>query len=33
MPADAMIVTGSRRAIDYFLGPITDRMRNAFHEE
>jgi HlyD family secretion protein len=33
MPANVMIVTGSRRAIDYFLGPITDRMRNSFHEE
>jgi HlyD family secretion protein len=33
MPADVMIVTGNRRAIDYFLGPITDRMRNSFHEE
>ena len=33
MPADVMIVTGSRRAIDYFLAPITDRIRNSFHEE
>jgi HlyD family secretion protein len=33
MPAEVMIVTGSRRAIDYFLGPITDRMRNSFREE
>lgn len=33
MPADVMIVTGSRRAIDYFLGPITDRMRYSFREE
>jgi HlyD family secretion protein len=33
MPADVMIVTGRRRAIDYFLAPITDRMRNSFREE
>jgi HlyD family secretion protein len=33
MPASVMIVTGNRRAIDYFLGPITDRMRNSFREE
>ena len=33
MPANVMIVTGRRRAIDYFLAPITDRMRNSFHEE
>lgn len=33
MPATVMIVTGSRRAIDYFLSPITDRMRNSFREE
>ncbi len=33
MPATVMIVTGSRRAIDYFLSPITDRMRNSFRED
>ena len=33
MPATVMIVTGTRRALDYFLGPITDRMRNSFREE
>ncbi len=33
MPATVMIVTGRRRAIDYFLSPITDRMRNSFREE
>jgi len=33
MPVEAMIVTGERRAIDYFLQPITDSMRRAFREE
>ena len=33
MPVEAMIVTGKRRAIDYFLEPITDSMRRAFREE
>jgi multidrug efflux pump subunit AcrA (membrane-fusion protein) len=33
MPAEIMIVTGERRAIDYFLGPLSDRMRRAFREQ
>lgn len=33
MPAEVMIVTGERRAIDYFIGPLTERMRRAFHEQ
>jgi HlyD family secretion protein len=32
MPAEVMIVTGERRAIDYFLTPFRDRMRRAFRE-
>jgi HlyD family secretion protein len=33
MPTEVMINTGSRRAIDYFVEPITSRMRRSFHEE
>ncbi|HET8728837.1 MAG TPA: HlyD family type I secretion periplasmic adaptor subunit [Alphaproteobacteria bacterium] len=33
MPAEVMIVTGERRAIDYFLAPITDGMQRALREE
>jgi HlyD family secretion protein len=33
MPAEVMIVTGERRAIDYFIAPLTDRMRRAFREQ
>lgn len=33
MPAEVFIVTGERRAIDYFLSPLLDRMRRAFHEK
>jgi HlyD family secretion protein len=33
MPAEVMIVTGERRAIDYFVAPLFDRMRRAFHEK
>jgi HlyD family secretion protein len=33
MPAEVMMVTGERRAIDYFVAPITDSMRRAFREE
>ncbi|HYH18758.1 MAG TPA: HlyD family type I secretion periplasmic adaptor subunit [Azospirillum sp.] len=33
MPADASIVLGERRAIDYLLSPLTDGMHKAFHEE
>lgn len=33
MPAEVMIVTGERRAIDYFVAPLWDRMRRAFREE
>ena len=33
MPVDVMIVTGSRRAIDYFLEPILRHLRRAFREQ
>jgi HlyD family secretion protein len=33
MPAEVMMVTGERRALDYFVAPITDSMRRAFREE
>jgi HlyD family secretion protein len=33
MPTEVMIVTGERRAIDYFVSPLFDRMRRAFHEK
>ncbi|MDA0991049.1 MAG: HlyD family type I secretion periplasmic adaptor subunit [Verrucomicrobia bacterium] len=33
MPAEVMIVTGERRAIDYFIAPLSDRMRRAFREQ
>jgi HlyD family secretion protein len=33
MPAEVMIVTGERRAIDYFVSPLYERMRRAFHEK
>jgi HlyD family secretion protein len=33
MPAEVMVVTGERRAIDYFVSPLFDRMRRAFHEK
>jgi len=33
MPAEVMIVTGSRVALDYFLSPITHSMQRAFREE
>ncbi len=33
MPAEVMIVTGERRAIDYFISPLYERMRRAFHEK
>ncbi len=33
MPADVLIVTGRRRAIDYFLEPLHQRMRHAFLED
>jgi HlyD family secretion protein len=32
MPAQVMLVTGARRAISYFIEPLTDRVRGAFHE-
>ncbi len=32
MPAEVMIVTGERRAFDYFITPFRDRMRRAFRE-
>lgn len=33
MPADVVIVTGERRAIDYLISPITDSMNRAFRED
>lgn len=33
MPAEVIIVTGERRAIDYFTSPISDRMRRSFREQ
>ena len=33
MPGEVIIITGQRRAIDYLLSPLTDRMRHAFREE
>lgn len=33
MPAEVFIVTGERRAIDYFLSPIVDSMRRSFRED
>jgi HlyD family secretion protein len=33
MPAEVMIVTGERRAIDYLVSPLFDRMRRAFKEK
>lgn len=32
MPAEVMIVTGKRKAMDYLLQPFRDRMRRAFRE-
>jgi len=32
MPAEVMLVSGERRAINYLLDPLTDRMRRAFNE-
>ena len=33
MPTEVMILTGRRRALDYFLSPITDGLAHAFREE
>src|SRR5262249_40117034 len=33
MPTESFIVTGKRRAIDYFISPITDSLRRSFREE
>ncbi len=33
MPAEVMITSGSRKAIDYFISPITDSMRRSLREE
>ncbi|WEK03644.1 MAG: HlyD family type I secretion periplasmic adaptor subunit [Candidatus Devosia phytovorans] len=33
MPADLLILNKPRRAIDYFLSPITDSISRSFHEE
>jgi HlyD family secretion protein len=32
MPLEVAVVTGERRAVDYFLSPITDRLRRSFRE-
>ncbi|MFO1188195.1 MAG: HlyD family type I secretion periplasmic adaptor subunit [Alphaproteobacteria bacterium] len=32
MPIDVAVVTGNRRAVDYFLAPIVDRLRRSFRE-
>ena len=33
MPAEVILLNAKRRAIDYFISPITDSMRRAFREE
>lgn len=33
MPADVMIVTGERKAFEYFIEPLRQRMRHAFRED
>ncbi|EWY39654.1 hemolysin secretion protein D [Skermanella stibiiresistens SB22] len=33
MPAEVIMINAKRRAIDYFLSPITDSMRRSFREE
>jgi HlyD family secretion protein len=33
MPAEVLIATGPRRAIDYFISPITDSWHRAFRED
>jgi HlyD family type I secretion membrane fusion protein len=33
MPLEVMVNTGRRRAIDYFLEPVTSRLRRAMHED
>jgi HlyD family secretion protein len=33
MPAEVMITSGARKAIDYFISPITDSMRRSLREE
>lgn len=33
MPADVLIITGSRTFLHYLMGPITDTMRHSFREE
>jgi HlyD family secretion protein len=33
MPAEVLIIGGERRAIDYFISPITDSFRRALREE
>lgn len=33
MPADVMIVTGERRAFEYFIEPLQDSLRHAFRED
>ena len=33
MPAEVMIAIGERRAFEYFLAPLKERMTHAFREE
>jgi HlyD family secretion protein len=32
MPVEVALVTGERRAVDYFLAPLSDRLRRSFRE-
>ena len=32
MPAEAMIMTGERKAPDYLIGPLVDSFRRSFRE-
>ena len=32
MPAEAMIMTGERTALDYLIGPLVDSFRRSFRE-
>jgi multidrug efflux pump subunit AcrA (membrane-fusion protein) len=33
MPAEVSVVVGERRAINYFLEPVTERLDRAFNEQ
>ncbi|MER9351458.1 HlyD family type I secretion periplasmic adaptor subunit, partial [Mesorhizobium sp. M0227] len=33
MPAEAMVQTGERTALSYFVKPLSDQISRAFHEE